>query len=268
VGIVTVYRMTSQQIAAVVSAALVSKGLVNDPWVQVQVTDFRASTVYALGEVFQPGQFAITSRMSLLDLISMAAGLTPEAEPVAFLYRLPAQNSRTDAASGGAPQPDVTGFKREDVLPIDVVALSQGKKPELNMELRGGDVLYVRRSKPKYYFVVGEVSRPGLYAISEAYENKEAGAPLLLSQALSRAGGPVRTAKSSQCLLVRTLPDGTLEQRPFDFDAVIRGRQPDWPVEVNDIIFVPGSNIKTVAYGLLGMLPRIVEAGATQAVVR
>jgi polysaccharide export outer membrane protein len=269
VGVVNVYRKTAQQIASLVSEALVSKGLLNEPWVQVQVTDFRSNTVYVLGEVNQPGQYAITSRMSLLDLISMAAGLTPEAEPSAFLYRLPEKSGRAEGASGGAGQPDVTAFTRDDVLPIDVVALSQGKKPELNVELRGGDVLYVRRSKPKYFFVVGEVSRPGLYEISEAYENKEAGAPLLLSQALSRAGGPVRTAKASKCLLVRTAPGGGLEQRPFDFDAVLQGRQPDWPIEVNDIIFVPGSNAKTVAYGLLGMLPQIVVAGAQErAIVR
>jgi len=59
-----------------------------------------------------------------------------------------------------------------------------------------------------------------------------------------------------------------LEQRPFDFEAVLRGRQPDWPIQVNDIIFVPGSNAKTVGYGLLGMLPNIVIAGSAQAPVQ
>jgi len=208
----------------------------------------------------------MTSRLSLLDLISMAEGLTPYADPIAFLYRLPTASDRGDGVGvgGKTQQPDVTGFKRDDVMTIDIVALTQGKKPELNLELRGGDVLYVRRSNPKYYFVVGEVNRPGLYELSAAYENREAGAPLLLSQALARAGGPARTAKESKCMLVRSLPGGALEQRPFDFEAVLRGRQPDWPLEVNDIIFVPGSNMKTVGYGLLGMLPNIAIAGAQE----
>jgi len=266
VGVVSVYKMTARQIASLIATALTSKGLVTDPWVQVQVSQFRSSTVYVLGEAIQPGQYAMTSRLSLLDLISMAEGLTPYADPIAFLYRLPTASDRGDGVGvgGKTQQPDVTGFKRDDVMTIDIVALTQGKKPELNLELRGGDVLYVRRSNPKYYFVVGEVNRPGLYELSAAYENREAGAPLLLSQALARAGGPSRTAKESKCMLVRSLPGGALEQRPFDFEAVLRGRQPDWPLEVNDIIFVPGSNMKTVGYGLLGMLPNIAIAGAQQ----
>ena len=268
VGVVSVYKMTAQQIASRIATDLTSRGLVTNPWVQVQVTQFRSSTVYVLGETQQPGQYAITSRMSLLDLISMAEGLTPYADPIAFLYRLPTTSAGGDGVGGTTPPPDATGFRREDVMMIDIVALTQGKKPELNLELRGGDVLYVRRSNPKYFFVVGDVNQPGLYELSEAYENREAGPPLLLSQALARAGGPSRIAKASKCLLVRSLPGGVLEQRPFDFEAVLRGRQPDWPVEVNDIIFVPGSNFKTVGYGLLGMLPNVVIAGAQQRQVR
>ena len=265
VGILNVYRMTARQIEALISDTLRSRGLVNEPWVQVQVTQFRSSTVYVLGEVIQPGQYAITSRMSLLDLISMGEGLTPFADPTAFLYRLPAAAVQGEPRSASKTESDATGFRRDDVVSVDIVALTQGKDPELNVELRGGDVLYVRRTNPRYYYIVGEVTRPGLYEMPAAHENREAGAPLLLSQAIARAGGPVRTAKESECLLVRSLPTGSLEQRPFDFEAVLRGRQPDWPIEVNDIIFVPGSNFKTVAYGLLGMLPNIAVVGATQA---
>lgn len=51
-------------------------------------------------------------------------------------------------------------------------------------------------------------------------------------------------------------------------EAVLRGRQPDWWVEVNDIIFVPGSSFKTVGHGLPGMLPNIATTGAQQGAVR
>lgn len=264
VGVFDVYKKTAKEVEALIAAALASKGLVNDPWVQVQVTQFRSSTVYVLGEVQQPGQYAITSRMSVLDLVSMAEGLTPYADPTAFLYRLPEATGKPatpDAAAGAAERP---AFTRDNVIPIDIVALTQGKKPELNLELRGGDILYTRRTAPKYYYVVGEVSRPGLYELTAAFENREVGPPLLLSQAIAQAGGPTRTAKASEALLVRSLPDGKLEQRPFDFEKVLRGRQPDWPIQVNDIIFVPGSGAKTLAYGLLGMLPNIVVSGTSQ----
>jgi polysaccharide export outer membrane protein len=264
VGVFDVYKMNAKEIEALIAKALTAKGLLNDPWVQVQVTQFRSSTVYILGEVQSPGQYAITSRMSVLDLVSMAEGLTPYADPVAFLYRLPEHAGQPPAADAASGTPERPAFTRDNVISIDIVALTQGKKPELNFDLRGGDILYTRRTAPKYYYVVGEVSRPGLYELTAAFENREVGPALLLSQAMAQAGGPTRTAKASQALLVRALPDGKLEQRPFDFDKVLRGKQPDWPVQVNDIIFIPGSGAKTLAYGLLGMLPNIVVAGTNQ----
>jgi polysaccharide biosynthesis/export protein len=221
VGVFDVYKMTAKEIEGLIAKALASKGLVNDPWVQVQVTQFRSSTVYVLGEVQQPGQYAITSRMSVLDLISMAEGLTPYADPIAFLYRLPEHSGKPPAAEAVPSGAERPGFTRDNIIPVDIVALTQGKKPELNLELRGGDILYTRRTTPKYYYVVGEISRPGLYELTAAFENREAGPPLLLSQAIAQAGGPTRTAKASKALLVRSLPDGKLEQRPFDFEKVL-----------------------------------------------
>ena len=45
----------------------------------------------------------------------------------------------------------------------------------------------------------------------------------------------------------------------MDFQAILQGRQPDFEVRPNDVVFVPGSNAKTLGYGLLTSIPRIVQ---------
>jgi hypothetical protein len=44
-----------------------------------------------------------------------------------------------------------------------------------------------------------------------------------------------------------------------DFAAILSGKQPDFKVLPNDIIFIPGSKYKTLAYGLLGVVPQTVQ---------
>ena len=78
----------------------------------------------------------------------MGEGLTPYADPTAFLYRLPAAPPGAEVAGSQGREPDVTAFNRDDVVTVDIIAFTQGRKPDLNLDLRGGDVLYVRRTNP------------------------------------------------------------------------------------------------------------------------
>jgi len=257
-GIVSVDGLTTGQIESLIARDLQASGLVVEPSVHVTLDQYRAHPVYILGEVNQPGQYVLTGkRWFITDLIGNAQGIGSMADPIAYLYRM-----KTPAASSGsAPLSGEAGsFSPEDVVTINVLALAQGKAPEMNLELRGGDILYVRQSVPEYFYVVGEVNRPGVYEYS--YGQGEGLGALRLSRAIASAGGPGRTAKSSEGILVRTGENGVTEQIRFDLGAVIHGRQPDVPIRANDIIFIPGSGMKTIAYGLTGLLPML----ATQAV--
>ncbi|MFN8062096.1 MAG: polysaccharide biosynthesis/export family protein [Vicinamibacterales bacterium] len=250
-GIIPVFGMTLQEIQAHITQGLRERGLVNEPWVQVKVDQYRANPVFVLGDVVQPGQFILNGKLYLLDLIAMAEGLTPKADPIAFLYRMPSR-----PPSNGTEESS-QGLAAEDVLTIDLNKLVNGEAPHLNVELRGGDVLYVREVTPRRFYVVGDVNRPGVYELPREK-------PLLLSQAVAAAGGPARTAKVSKGMLVRSGKDGVEGEEPFDFQAILRGRQPDKLLRADDIVFIPGSQAKTIGYGVMGLLPNI----ASTAVVR
>ncbi len=206
----------------------------------------------------KPGQYVLANnRWFLTDLIGNAEGLGRMADPIAYMYRLKTGSSASEAKEGAA---DAAGFANEDVVKIDLIALMQGKAPEMNLELRGGDILYVRQGVPEHYYVVGEVNQPGVYEFS--YGQNERLAALRVSQAVANAGGPARASKPSHALLVRSDANGVQKQIPFDFNAVLRGKQPDLEVQANDIIFIPGSQAKTIGYGMLGLIPNLATATA------
>lgn len=244
-GVMKVTDMTTAELEAEISKQLKERELVKDAWVSVRVTQYRARPVYILGEVMMPGQFVIQQDMYLVDLLTLAGGLNEVATPVGFLYR-------RKPNAGELPNGEAV---TEEAIPIDFQALSEGTRPELNLKLRGGDVLYVPERRKKYYYIVGEVNGPGFFELASAAEGT-----LRLSQAIAKAGGPLRTAKMSAGILVRKNAAGERQELPVDFKAILDGRQPDELIQADDIVFIPGSSVKTLAYGFLGILPNVAAS--------
>jgi len=240
-GVIKAADLTIAQLEAEIARQLREKDLVKQPWVSVRIDQYRAQPVYILGEVMMPGQFVIKKDMYLVDLLTLAGGLNEVATPVGYLYR----RQRTGQPAGSSAPAE------EEAIPIDFRALSEGTKPELNVKMQGGDVLYVPERRKSFYFVVGDVNRPGFFELAPD------DGTMRVSQAVAKAGGPMRTAKMSAGTLVRFTPDGAREEFKVDFKAILTGKQPDMFVKSSDIIFIPGSATKTVSYGLLGVLPTV-----------
>ena len=164
-----------------------------------------------------------------------------------YLYRrTPVQEKAGENVSEIQAVPGETAVA--EAVAIDIRGLAEGKRPDLNFRLQGGDVLYVPFNRPKYFYVTGELNSTGSFELPPSRQ-------ILVSQALSFAGGPTRTAKMSKGILVRYDQAGARQEVAVDFDAILRGKKPDFPVMPNDIIFIPGSNIKALGYGLLGIIP-------------
>ena len=145
-----------------------------------------------------------------------------------------------------------------DVSRIDLQTLKEGGILDPDPVLKVGDVVVVPAAKVEMAYVIGDVYNRGGIVLP-------ASGTLPVSRALS-AAGPTMTAKMSKGIVVRYEPNGTRKELPVDFQAILRGRQPDFEVRVNDIVFVPGSNAKTLGYGLLTSIPRIVQNAAIIAI--
>jgi protein involved in polysaccharide export with SLBB domain len=187
----------------------------------------------------------MSQQLTTVDAILLAGGLAANAGAVGFLHR---QISGTASASSPAAlveRPDVARTGSE-VIQVDLQALREGRFLSAAVPLRSGDVLVVPIQPMQAFFVVGDVRTPQNYVYPPARS-------LTASQAISWAGGPLPTASMSNGMLVRYDAQGRRTEMKVDYAAILDGRQLDFAIQPNDIIFIPGSKVKTIAHGMLLM---------------
>jgi polysaccharide biosynthesis/export protein len=266
--------LTAEELESEIGSRLRDKQLVKTPEVLVYIESYEAKPIYIVGEVDNPGEYVMSQQLTLMDAIFLAGGLDFTASSYGFLHRrtaagaaisdVPEAGGRSTMFNvlmdGKSPQagilknPEIAAPGTE-VIKVDLEPVKAGGVFEPNIPLRGGDVFVVPRRDIQYFYVVGDVGKPGPYEIP-------LGKPLLASQAISYAGGPSKTAKMSEGMLVRYDESGARRESRVDYAAIIQGRQKDFEVHPNDIIFIPGSNAKSLAYGLLGIIPDTVQRTA------
>jgi polysaccharide export outer membrane protein len=212
---VKVSGLDEQGAARAIEAALLAQGMLLHPQVSVLVLTYAGQDVSVLGEVVRPGVYPYTLHHRLLDLISAAAGLTPNAGRL------------------------VNIFHRDDPkTPHPVVLDPSGTDTALdhNPELAPGDTVQVSRAG--LVFVVGDVQRPGGFPVDPAQG-------LTVVQALSLAWGPTQNAATSKAILIREQKGGrTLTS--LNLNRMLHGQEPDQPVRDRDILYVPDSTAKNL----------------------
>ena len=62
----------------------------------------------------------------------------------------------------------------------------------------------------------------------------------------------------SDGMLTRYDAAGKRTELKVDYAAILEGRQPDFEIQPNDIIFIPGSRLRTMSEALLGMTDSMV----------
>jgi polysaccharide export outer membrane protein len=212
---VEVNGMDEQAAARAIEAALVAKGMLLHPQVSVMVIAYAGQDVSVLGEVARPGVYPYTLHHRLLDLISAASGLGPNAGRLVNVFH------RDDPKT---PHPVVL-----DPSGTDTAA-------DHNPELAPGDTVQVSRAGLVY--VIGDVVRPGGFPVDPAQG-------LTVVQALSLAWGTSPNAATNRALLIREQKGGRT-MTTLNLKRMIHGQEPDQPVRDRDILFVPDSTAKDI----------------------
>jgi polysaccharide export outer membrane protein len=200
--------------ARAVADALVAKGMLLHPQVTVLVTAYVGQDVTILGEVGRPGVYPYSAHHRLFDLISAASGLNLTAGGLVDI---------THRDHPGAPQ----------LVALD---FSEAGSERQNPELLPGDLVHVGRAGLVY--VVGDVNRPGGFTLDPAQRTT-------VLQALSLAWGPSQNASLSKALLIHAKDDGRTVTT-LDLKRMLRGQDPDLPVNERDILYVPDSTAKNL----------------------
>jgi len=210
---VRVKGLDEQGAAHAIAAALLAQGMLLHPQVTVLVTAYAGQDVSVLGEVVRPGVYPYTLHHRLLDLISAAAGLSPNAGRLVNIFH------RDDAKTPHSVVLDPSG--------TDTAA-------DHNPELAPGDTVQVSRAGLVY--VVGDVQRPGGFPVDPAQG-------LTVVQALSLAWGPTHNAALGKALLIREQKGGrTLTS--LNLKRMLHGQEPDQLIRDRDILYVPDSMAK------------------------
>ena len=225
-------------------ASLLDGDIIRHPQVAVFVREYKSQPVFVLGAVKSPGQYQITQQLRLIDVLSMAGGVLPTAVDTVVIQR--ASEAVGDATADGHSSSD-------EILKVDLQQLLGKGDLSLNVRVRGGDVVHIEERQSHVFYVIGEVNRAGSFPLPPKQD-------IRVSQAISSAGGPMKTAKISDGILVRYKENGDRQQLAVDFSAILKGKKEDVVIHPDDVIFVPGSNIKNIGYGVIASTPGVLAS--------
>ena len=201
-GEISVKDLTVSQVSAKIEKLFADGYLVN-PQVDVFIAEHRSKKAIILGQIRNPGQYELRGRITFLEFISKAGGLTSDAGTTATIKRMNKSGSSTDQ------------------IVLDLEKLIKKGDTSLNIPIQDNDSIYI--SKAKTYYVSGEVKKPDSYK----YEQK-----LTVIKAITMAGGFSKIAAKNKVQIIRVVNG---KKRIFENVNM------DKPVLPDDVIVVPES---------------------------
>jgi polysaccharide biosynthesis/export protein len=224
VGRLKAAGLTVQEFEAQLNAQL--KAFVKDPHAVVAITDFRSQPVSVLGFVNTPGVHQVQGRKTVLEVLSMAGGMRPEAGRVAKITR------RLDY--GEIPLPGATSDAslQFSVADLQLKALIEGRSPEQNIQIRPHDVISI--PKADILYVIGEVKKAGGFVLSDGKTT--------VLEALAMAEGMLPDANRRKAELLRMIPGKDERSRiELKLDKILSGKQTDIALQAEDILIISPS---------------------------
>jgi polysaccharide export outer membrane protein len=202
VGNVVIGGLTASAAEQKIAKLLRDGGFVLRPQVTIQVGQIRSAVISILGQVGKPGRYPIeTVGAKVSEMIAAAGGVVP----------------------GGADVVTLVGTRngKPIKLDIDLPAILQSGKAELDLEVQNGDVIYADRAPTAYIY--GEVQRPGQFKLERG---------MTLMQALAQAGGLTARGTQRGIKVHRRDANGAVEIISLDLND---------PVARDDVIYVKES---------------------------
>ncbi|MGA2989019.1 MAG: SLBB domain-containing protein, partial [Candidatus Korobacteraceae bacterium] len=209
--------LTGQEAADLIANELRGRHFLLRPQVNVLIKEFASKGVSVTGEVQHPGVYPVLGPRTLLDVLSLAGGLTNYADgnKIIIKHRSGTQEIVTAKLNNGDAELSVAN----------------------DVQVFPGDLVLVPRAGVVY--IMGSVNRPGGFIMQDS------GKATLL-QALAQAGGTSSGAAANKSVLLRKSATGGYATSKLRVGKISRGQDPDVELRPNDIVFVPSSRLKDV----------------------
>lgn len=221
-GDVKVGGLTPGQAAGAIKARLQDGHYMRNPQVLVTVSEYATEKVSILGEVKMPGSFPLRTSRSVVDVLSLAGGLTELADRKILIQR------------NGSSEKVPYFFSNQADTALDTA-----------VQVNPGDAIIVPRAG--IAFALGDVHVPGGYTMT----NNES--QLTLLQLVARAGGVQHTAAAPHAKLIRKTKQGYVEIA-IDLRDMLNGKRPDMLLVPEDVLYVPFSYARNLAINSAAIL--------------
>jgi polysaccharide export outer membrane protein len=220
-----------------ITAALKSEDILVDPIVTVTVLEYNSRPISVVGAVRKPVTFQAVGRITLLEAIARAEGLTSDAGPEILI-------TRAQPADGVHPGDPALNQR------ITVRDLVDGGRPDLNLALTGGEE--IRIPEARKIFVVGNVKRPGSYAVRD-----ESGTTVLKILALAEGLSPY---SNKTAFIYRREGAGVKNEIPIELKRILDRKAPDVPLQAEDILYVPDNSGRRLS---AAVIEKVLVFGST-----
>jgi len=216
VGKIMIDGLTREEVEKKLATILLEQDYVKNARVTVFIKEYQSKRVALIGAVNKPGMYELAGRLTLLQLISQAAGLTDQASTELFVLR-----------------EGKDGTQSRIVIDLDDL-INQGNQA-LNIPLQAGDIVNIPNERLGNVYVFGAVRNPG--AIQVKLSRKTT-----VLQAIAQAGGLVAGASKSGVTITRTDKKTGREQKiRINLNDILKGKRPADALLEGDVVHVPES---------------------------
>jgi polysaccharide biosynthesis/export protein len=196
-------------------ATMLEKNFLKNAQVTIFIKEFQSKKISIMGAVQNSGMHDLIGRQSLLQVISMAGGLSEQASDTVVIFR---------------QFKNFPGLSL--VIRLDELLLKAN--PKYNIPIFPGDIINVPGNQYLDIYVFGQVKNPG------AVRMKKGSDEVTLLRAIAQAGGFSDRARRGKVMITRTI-DGVEKKINVDVKDILSGGRKDFALQSFDVIFVPES---------------------------
>jgi polysaccharide biosynthesis/export protein len=227
--------MMPNELEGLVANALVEEGIIVDPLVTITVAEYSSRPISVAGAVKSPLTFQASAPVSLLEAVTRAGGLSPDAGSEILITK---------------SQPGPDGEPSSLIQRVPVKALIDSADLEANLKLTGGEEVRVPEAGKVY--VVGNVKRPGAFPVQD-------GAETSVLKVLAVAEGLAPFA-GKQAYVYRREASGSKNEIPIELSRIMQRKAPDVPLLANDVLYIPDNHGRRIG---LAALEKLLMFGST-----
>lgn len=203
----------------------------NNPWVIVDVKEYKSHPLYLLGQFRTSGTFYMDRPLNLLQGIALGNGYDPTA----------------DLSSARL-------IREKRTMPVDIYDLLTNGDQRQNVWLKPEDTLYIPNNTNRQVFIFGAVKKPGPLPIPSG--------GLSLSQAIASAELRDTGYDLNYVRIIRSYSATRGELMVIDFEKIMRGDALSLALRNGDIVYVPKSHLGTWNDALNELLPSLQTISA------